>query len=555
VVVTKKMMHRPFTSRRFYLLVLTLVFATFSYSQSPYITINTTVDANGDYTYTFSPNTTLIEQDYPLDYTHPEAAYRYFWSLGDGTYSFDKTVEYSYKNNITAAIRLIGTPVYAPTLPPPAFTSTQSVQNGNSNPLNDDEMLILSRDPRPEFDSYAIINYENILTSTVNNAKLRFYFRSDYFEHLEDDLFHNESAAGPTADASLMPKYDNFHTYDVGSLLAGEKHTAMINIETLIAAMGELGEDLPTLFLKAELIYETKDRFGNSITHLIEDMELETEAVGGWDPNDKVALTDDLFYNEMANQEYVEYKINFQNIGTAPAKSVYIVDTFSIDYDSNTLVITDYYHPQIATYSGFSFTYNASERALKATFKNINLKGANQPSVTDEELTKGFIKFKIKTKPKVRFNPSNYTIKDSCEPYYALSNKAYITFDKNDTIETNTAYTHLYASSGASCLKTNRIKPRTRGDFKLVPNPTKANNINIEASNLSKAFTAFNNRNISIKLYNSSFSQIKCNLNPTYGLGQSANKITLNPRCLSTGIYYVLINYDNQVTRVMLVVL
>jgi len=536
------------------LLCVATVLTTSVFSQSPYISKSVDVDANGNHTYTFTAKEALIEQDYPLDYTHPEAAYTYFWSLGDGAYFFGNSVTYSYKLDETVDIRLIGTPVYAPTLPPPAFTSTESVKKGNNTPLNNDGMLLLSRDPRPEFNSLVIINYENILTTTVKDAKLRFYFRSDYFQHLSEDLFNLETNQGLTSDGSLMPKYDNYFSYDVGDLLSGEKHTVMINAETLLAAMGELGEDLPTLYLKAELYYEDVDRFGNVTTKLIQEKEIETEAVGGWDPNDKVAITDDFFYNQMGYQEFVEYQINFQNIGTGPAKSVYIVDTFSTDFDSSTFVLTDYYHPKIASYNGFSYTFDKNTRELKATFKNINLSGTNQPSITNEELTKGYIKFKIKTQQKSIFSPSLFVIRDSCLPYYSIENKGYITFDNNDTIETNTAQTYFYVSSNALCLKSKTRSSPTKESFDIIPNPIKGKTIKIVGRNLDASFNGFTSSNTNLSIYTSTFNKLACSQNITYGSGKSANQITISSNCLNKGIYYVLVNYNNSVHRLALVV-
>lgn len=525
------------------------------FAQSPYINKSTSIDQNGDYTYTFSANTSLIEQDFPLDYTHPEAAYRYFWSLGDGAYSFSESVEYSYKSNSNVTVRLVGTPVYAPTLPPPAFTSTETVSPGNNSPLNNDEMLLLSRDPRPEFNSYAIINYENILSHSITDAKLRFYFRSDYFSHLEDDLFNNENPLGSTLDTTLLPKYDNYHSYEVGNLISGQKNTIMIDLETLLGAMGGLGEDLPSLYLKAELYYETKDRTGNILTTIVEEQELETMAVGSWDPNDKVALTDDFFYDQMNSQEDVHYQINFQNIGIAPAKSVYIVDTFSQDFDSISFVMTDYYHPKIATYSGFSYTYDSSTRILNAVFSNINLSGVNQPSITNEELTKGYIKFKIQTKRKSLFDPANFTISDSCKPYYRLANKGYITFDNNDAIETNTAYTNFYAYSEAKCLRNIHTQNNNKVYFEAIPNPIRGKQIEIIGKNLSNTFNGFSNANTTVKLYNSSLQSLPCKVNVTYGSASTQNQISINSQCLRKGIYTVLITHNKQLYRVMVVII
>ncbi|PCJ63899.1 MAG: hypothetical protein COA58_14810 [Bacteroidetes bacterium] len=518
-------------------------------AQSPYINYSYTVDLNGNYTYTFTPDKVKLEQDYPLDYSNPEADYTFFWSFGDGDYSFKEEIVHTYKSTQTIDVMLIATPRYSPIDPPPAFYSFITVHKGNYSNVNDDPMVLISREPRPAYNSFAIVNYENTLSIPIQKAKLRFYFNTQHFEYFDEQLFNSEMNISTTTDTALLPKYDNYITYDVGNLAPKEKHTILIELQTLLGAMGDLGEPLPELYLRAELYYEVNSSKG-IVEYTVQDYTMVTKAVGGWDPNDKLALTNSLFYNNMAAQEWVDYRINFQNIGLAPAKNVEIIDTFSFDLDSSTFVFNQYYHPKKAIYSGFSYVYDSATRILKCNFSNINLDGTKQRGITNMEETKGYVEFKIKTMRKQIFNPSLFTHIDSCLPYYQIENRAYISFDNADTIATNIATTDLYISSNASCFTPHSSSTPL---FTVVPNPIKGGNIVIRVTNLPPTFGGFNTSNISFNLYNSTFSTATCSLNPSFSSLSTNHQITLHPSCLSTGINYLVIIFSGQTYLVLVV--
>jgi len=507
-------------------------FVLFAQFGSQYIKFTTTT-SNGLTTYHYYPDSNLLEQDYPLDNSNSEAHYSYFWSFGDGHYSFENTPSHSYKSLELRTVMLVGTPRYSPTNPPPVFARKFRTKKGITPANNDDPMLLLNRDPRPGYSSWPIINYENITNAGIQDAKLRLYFNAEFFDYQTYHHFFGETFNGYKEDLSLLPEYTGYLEFLVGDLAPSERRTLMTDLKTTLAAMGEIGEPLPEIFLKATLTYE--DRKNSEV--LVQSLEITTSAVGGWDPNDKLALTDDVFYDQMNTQEWIDYKVNFQNIGIAPAKTVVIEDTFSSMLDSSHFEMLTFHHPNILIHSGFSHTFDTISNILKATFKNINLSGTKQIGITDPELTKGYITFRIKTKKKKIFNPKLFNSVDSCLPYYRLPNQAYITFDNNDAIATDTAFTDFYASSKAKCFV--RDTSRTSIDFQVTPNPVSSKIIKIAATGLPPNFVGFTQNNLTVQIYTSAFAPLGC----LSGISFNSSGFQLQPGCLSPGIYHLIISY------------
>ena len=171
--------------------------------------------------------------------------------------------------------------------------------------------------------------------------------------------------------------------------------------------------------------------------------------VGSFDPNDKSA--NPIGYDDahlIENTQPVEYTIHFQNLGTYAASFVTVADTLSTDFDITTLKVLGASHDY--TVQIFDST------VLKFTFNNINLADA----ATDSLLSNGFVKFSIKPK-------ENTTIGTE------IKNNAFITFDFNDAVETNTVQHEI----GKDFLKTSIISLTKNHLYnniitKIYPNPS-----------------------------------------------------------------------------------
>lgn len=124
----------------------------------------------------------------------------------------------------------------------------------------------------------------------------------------------------------------------------------------------------------------------------------------GWGPQHFVSATDE-----------IEYKIRFQNLGTAAAQKVVIVDTIDSYLDPATIHLGAASHNYTATLTDGGI--------LTFTFENIQL----PPASADETASIGAVQFTTKQR---WGNPINYT-------FY---NKAYIYFDNNPAIITNTVF-------------------------------------------------------------------------------------------------------------------
>jgi Secretion system C-terminal sorting domain len=139
--------------------------------------------------------------------------------------------------------------------------------------------------------------------------------------------------------------------------------------------------------------------------------------VGSYDPNDKKVVINYKKgdYDFYPNSEFV-YTIRFQNTGNYPADFVRVVDTLSDILDISTLKFLSASH---------EYKTNSSKgRVLVFDFNPINL----PDSTANEAKSHGFIKFSIKPKRQIYGNET-------------INNTAYIYFDYNPAIITNTVKT------------------------------------------------------------------------------------------------------------------
>jgi Leucine-rich repeat (LRR) protein len=129
-----------------------------------------------------------------------------------------------------------------------------------------------------------------------------------------------------------------------------------------------------------------------------------------FDPNDKLVYP---FGTLDSTQKWLTYTINFQNTGTAEAENIYILDTLDNNLDPGTF--------QLLATSHNSFVQILEGSIIKFNFPNINLPDIN----TNEPLSHGYVQYKIK-------------VKDNLSHFTTIENKAYIYFDYNPPVITNT---------------------------------------------------------------------------------------------------------------------
>ena len=144
-----------------------------------------------------------------------------------------------------------------------------------------------------------------------------------------------------------------------------------------------------------------------------------------YDPNDKTVFKKSFHAdNGAAFQENtidwfvhdeLEYTIRFQNTGTAPAQNVYIIDTLDAELDWSTFQLLNTTHEMNVV--------NLGNGILRFEFNNIWL----PDSSVSQELSQGHIIFRI------RENIDNALFSE-------ITNTAYIFFDWNEAIITNTTF-------------------------------------------------------------------------------------------------------------------
>jgi uncharacterized repeat protein (TIGR01451 family) len=156
--------------------------------------------------------------------------------------------------------------------------------------------------------------------------------------------------------------------------------------------------------------------------------------------------------------QYLDYRIRFQNLGTANALNVKITDTIESNLDWSTFQpITSSHDYRIEIMDGEQINYY---------FDNIDL-----PFETaDPAGSNGYITYKIKPKPTVQIGDT-------------FENTAYIYFDFNLPIITNTAYTTVVDKLSTEAFDLSRIKmyPNPVADmlYLEVPNTLKVNSIQL----------------------------------------------------------------------------
>lgn len=139
-------------------------------------------------------------------------------------------------------------------------------------------------------------------------------------------------------------------------------------------------------------------------------------AIGSYDPNDKqVFPVQGLSQQEIAAGKYLDYLVRFQNTGTASAINIRVEDTLSAALNINTFEMLDASH---------AYTWKIENNLLTVSFANIQL----PDSGADEVNSHGFFRFRIRPYP-------NATVGDQ------INNTAYIYFDFNEAVITNTAHT------------------------------------------------------------------------------------------------------------------
>lgn len=166
------------------------------------------------------------------------------------------------------------------------------------------------------------------------------------------------------------------------------------------------------------------------------------EAFVAYDPNQKSVLPEGTGPgNDVLPGTVLDYTIQFQNTGNAPARDIFILDTLDASLDLSTMVVTGYSH--------YMETDLLPGNVIRFNFPEIWL----PDSVNNEPLSHGFVSYRIGHLPNV---PLGTTIENTANIY----------FDFNPPIVTNTTLNTIQVPSGV-------LEGNSASGFKLFPNPGK----------------------------------------------------------------------------------
>lgn len=168
------------------------------------------------------------------------------------------------------------------------------------------------------------------------------------------------------------------------------------------------------------------------------------EIVNSLDPNEKqVSPAGEGPYGNVPQNTEFTYNVQFQNTGNDTAYNIYILDTLDADLNVSTFTPIGSSHPmQVDILQG---------NVARFTFSNIML----VDSFKNEPLSHGWVSYKIKAKP-------------SLSPGTQFKNTAYIYFDFNPAVITNTTLNGIEVVTG--------VKEVPSANFiGIYPNPASSN--------------------------------------------------------------------------------
>ena len=222
--------------------------------------------------------------------------------------------------------------------------------------------------------------------------------------------------------------------------------------------------------------------------------------VNSYDPNIKETYPENV---QPGFNDWLTYTIHFQNTGNAPAFNIRLADTLDAMLDLETFQVINYSHQNLIDLTG---------NVLIVRFPNIQL----PDSTTNSAGSKGFIQYRIK--PKATWVAP-----------YQIKNTAYIYFDYNAPIVTNTTLNTILIPTG--------LHNQTETLMNLYPNPSNGNftiDLNTKEKQTLQVFDITGNVVISQTIEN--------------------GKTIIDGSHLASGIYNINIKGNNSVANKKLVI-
>ncbi len=305
-----------------------------------------------------------------------------------------------------------------------AFQQTDSLNNFAFQPTSMFNDLCASITPtcpfRPGFQASYMINYHNAGTTTINNCSIVFHPHSTL-----SYVSSNTTPAQINTD-SVVWNIGTLVPFQSGSIVV----TVLVNVGTPIGTMINSWVRIVPII--------------GDVNQACNYDEMAVTVTGSYDPNDILVNLDMLFSNQVPNPPFLEYTIRFQNTGNDTAFFVKILnplDTTKLQLNTLELVATS--HPL----TSMQFVYHEKNMLFK--FDNILLPDSN----VNEPMSHGFVRYRIKPKTTLVVNDT-------------IKNQAFIYFDFNAPVATNTATTAVVLTTGVPL-----NPPHTARHLSIFPNP------------------------------------------------------------------------------------
>jgi hypothetical protein len=180
--------------------------------------------------------------------------------------------------------------------------------------------------------------------------------------------------------------------------------------------------------------------------------------VNSYDPNEKEVYPAD---NISPAHKELTYTIHFQNTGSAEAENIHVDDTLDANIDPRSFQLLAYSHrPAVLI----------DQNRVRFNFPNINLPDSN----SNEPASHGYVQYKVR-------------LKDNLPVGTLVKNTAYIYFDFNTTVVTNTTANSI--TQNADVKQPAGIIPQ----FAVFPNPASSQlNIQVDESLLGSKLSIYN---------------------------------------------------------------
>lgn len=284
--------------------------------------------------------------------------------------------------------------------------------------VNDLEILFLPTTvARPGFESKYVAIIKNVGSTTLSGSV------TISFDNAKMSYISSGGTLSGSTPNSLTYNFNNLNPFS---------ESLIHNIKFQIFTPPTVNQnDILTINAVLSNVVSDNTPSNNSYT-------LNQQVVNSYDPNDITVFEGEtVLYDEINN--YLHYKIRFQNTGSASAVNVYLQNQIDSKLDINKLQILSSSHQNLLI---------VKDNMAEFLFNDIYLPS----NVTNEELSNGYVIYRIKPK-------TNVNVGD------VFNNVANIYFDYNAPITTNTATTEI-------------LNTLSNEDFQIsnlfvLPNPSK----------------------------------------------------------------------------------